>query len=211
MHRQQLLALLDRYQTRYLDEAAMVQKTRRFVSAHTDCFDRHVTHGHVSGSAWVINPSRSHVLMLHHRKLHLWLQPGGHADGSHDIAQVALQETAEESGVDYGQLKLLSNDIFDVDVHAIPATTTEPRHQHYDIRFLVELDDACSLAGNDESHAVAWIALSQVHRFNHFRSFHRMVQKTRQLAPQPIVAARAASFGFCGTSQVSRYRGRIRA
>lgn len=159
----------------------MVQKTQRFVSENENCFDRRLADGHVSGSAWVLNPSRSHVFMLHHRKLHLWLQPGGHADGNNDIVQVALNETTEESGADPSHVRLVSPDIFDVDVHTIPATATEPRHEHYDIRFLVELDDRKPLPGNDESHAVAWIPLEQVHRVNKFRSLYRMVQKTRQL------------------------------
>lgn len=181
MHRQQLLNLLDRYRTGQIEEAAMVAKTRRFVAENERCFDRHLPHGHVSGSAWVVNPTRSHVFLLHHRKLDLWLQPGGHADGNHDILEVALGETAEEAGADPRRVKLLTNEIFDVDVHVVHATATEPRHTHYDIRFLVELDDREPLPGNDESHAVAWVPLHQVMRLNNFRSVHRMLQKTRQL------------------------------
>lgn len=181
MHRQQLLSLLNNYRTPYMEEAAMVAKTRRFVQTHENCFDRKLAVGHVSGSAWVLNPQRTHVFMLHHRKLNLWLQPGGHADGNHDIVEVALNETVEESGAEPSQVRMLSDDIFDVDVHTIPAKGVEPRHEHFDIRFLLELDDRKPLAGNDESHAVAWVSLDQVHRFNNFRSLYRMVQKTRTL------------------------------
>jgi 8-oxo-dGTP pyrophosphatase MutT (NUDIX family) len=179
MHRNQLLQLLDTYRTGYIEEAAMVDKTRCFVRAHPDCFDRSLGHGHVSGSAWVLNPSRSHVFLMHHRKLNLWLQPGGHADNNHDIVDVALSETAEEAGVDPDHVRLLNDRIFDVDVHSVHATPTEPRHQHYDIRFLVELDDGVPLHGNNESYAVAWVPLNQVMRLNNFRSTYRMVEKTR--------------------------------
>lgn len=179
MHRRQLLTLLRDYRTRFLDEAAMLARTRRFVLEHERCFDRSLGHGHVSGSAWVVNPARSHVFLLHHRKLELWLQPGGHADNNHDIIEVALNETAEESGADREAIRLLSEGIFDLDVHLVRETPTEPRHWHYDIRFLVELDDRLHLPGNDESHAVAWVPLHQVMRLNNMRSVHRMVQKTR--------------------------------
>lgn len=179
MHRQQLLQLLDAYRTGYIEEAAMVEKTRRFVLEHPDCFDRGLKRGHVSGSAWVLNPAQTHVFLLHHRKLNFWLQPGGHADNNHDIIDVALSETAEESGADRNSLRLLSQSIFDVDVHDVYATATEPRHEHFDIRFLVELDDRLPLPGNDESHAVAWVPLHQVMRLNNFRSTYRMVAKTR--------------------------------
>jgi len=181
MHRRKLLALLDKYATPYLEEAAMVEKTRRFVLENTRCFDRQLDHGHVSGSAWVLNPARTHVFLLHHRKLNLWLQPGGHADNNHDIVEVALCETAEESGADPAHIRLLSEHIFDVDVHSVPATAQEPRHDHYDIRFLVELDDTLPLRGNRESFAVIWVPLHEVMRLNNFRSTYRMVQKTRRL------------------------------
>lgn len=159
----------------------MVEKTRRFVSENPRCFDRQSDHGHISGSAWVLNPTRTHVFLLHHRKLNLWLQPGGHADNNHDIIDVALSETAEESGTDPAHVRLLSERIFDVDVHSVPETADEPRHDHYDIRFLVELDDALPLSGNRESYAVGWVPLNEVMRLNNSRSTFRMVQKTRRL------------------------------
>lgn len=181
MHREKLLALLDEYATPYIEEAAMVEKTRRFILENERCFDRQLDHGHVSGSAWVLNPARSHVFLLHHRKLNLWLQPGGHADNNHDILQVALSETSEEAGADPASIRLLSEGIFDVDVHSVHETANEPRHNHFDIRFLVELDDTRPLHGNRESFAVAWVPLDDVMRLNNFRSTYRMVQKTRRL------------------------------
>ena len=182
MHRQQLLQLLADYKTPFIEEAAMVERTRRFVLQHVNCFDRHLLPGHVSGSAWVLNPARTHVLMMHHRKLDLWLQPGGHADGDPDIRRVVLKETAEEAGVDLGHVSWLGDAIFDVDVHTVHASVHDPRHDHFDIRFLVEIDDTVPLLGNDESHEVGWIALHDVPRFNNARSIFRMVQKTRRLA-----------------------------
>lgn len=159
----------------------MVERTRRFIMQHPNCFDRTLTAGHVTGSSWVLNPARTHVLMLHHRKLNLWLQPGGHADGDADITQVVLKETAEESGVDIENLILVSEDIFDVDVHTVHASRYDPRHEHFDIRFLVEIDDRLPIPGNEESHEIGWIALDQVMRFNNARSIYRLIQKTRCL------------------------------
>jgi len=179
MHRHQLLTLLRDYQTRFIDEAAMLAKTRRFVLEHERCFDRNLREGHISGSAWIINPAGSHVFLLRHRKLRLWLQPGGHADNNHDIIEVAMNETAEESGSNRNAIHLLSERIFDLDVHVVHETPHEPRHWHYDIRFLAELDDRLHLPGNDESHAVAWVPLHQVLQLNNMRSMYRMVQKTR--------------------------------
>jgi len=181
MHRQELLQLLADYKTPHMEEAAMVNRTRHFIAQHSNCFDRRLASGHVTGSAWVINPACSHVLMLHHRKLDLWLQPGGHADGDTDIIRVALKETAEESGIDIQQIKLLSESIFDVDVHTVHDSTHDFRHEHFDIRFLLEIDDSLPIPGNDESHEIGWVPLNQVSHFNNAISLRRMVQKTREL------------------------------
>jgi len=62
MHRQQLLQLLARYRTSYLEEAAMVERTRRFILRHENCFDRSLKPGHVTASAWVVDPARRGVM-----------------------------------------------------------------------------------------------------------------------------------------------------
>lgn len=181
MHRQALLALLDRHQTRFMDEAAHMRRTRDFVLDHPDCFHCDLWPGHVTGSAWVVSPDRCHVLLLHHGKHDQWFQPGGHADGDADILRVALRETSEETALDSSHIRLVSGEIFDVDQHTIPASHRGPRHEHYDIRFLVEMDDDLDIPGNAESHEILWVRLEDVARFNNNRSTHRMVEKTRQM------------------------------
>ncbi len=159
----------------------MVSRTLEFIQNHTNCFDRHLMHGHVSGSAWVVNPARTHTLLLHHRKLDRWFQPGGHADGDPDILQVVIKEVSEESGIDVSHIRLLSDNVFDVDIHTIYPSEHDERHIHYDVRFLIEIDDQLEIPGNDESHQIGWVALSQVSRFNNMRSLYRMTRKTEQM------------------------------
>ncbi len=181
MHRQELLSLLSRHQTRFMEEAAYIERARAFVEAHEDCFHCDLWPGHVTGSAWVVSPDRSRVLLLHHRKHEQWFQPGGHADGDADILRVALRETSEETGLDPSHIRLVSEAVFDVDVHSVPASERGPRHDHYDIRFLVEMDDDLEIPGNVESHEVIWVPLHEVARYNRNRSTYRMVDKTRRL------------------------------
>jgi 8-oxo-dGTP pyrophosphatase MutT (NUDIX family) len=184
MHRLELLKLLDRHDTRFMEEAAHLRRTRDFVLAHEDCFHCDLWPGHVTGSAWVVSPDRGRVLLLHHRKHDQWFQPGGHADGDADILRVALRETSEETGLDPSHIRLVSSEVFDLDIHTIPASHRGPRHDHYDIRFLVEMDDDLEIPGNDESHEILWVPLAEVARFNNNRSTHRMVEKTRRLRNQ---------------------------
>ena len=181
MHRQELLQLLNNHSTRFMDEAGFVARARAFVETNADCFHRDHWPAHVTGSAWVVSPDRSRVLMMHHRKLGQWFQPGGHADGDADILRVALRETAEETGLEARQVRLLHMEVFDVDVHSIAASEHDPRHEHIDIRFLVEIDDSLPVPGNDESHQVLWVRLNDVSAYNNNRSTWRMTEKTRRM------------------------------
>jgi len=181
VHRQELLQLLNHHDTRFLEEAGFVQRARAFVEANTDVFDREHLPMHVTGSAWVVSPDFSQALIMHHVKQDQWFQPGGHADGDADILRVALRETAEETGIDPEHAHLLSGEVFDVDIHAIPASVHDPWHEHIDIRFLVQIDNRLPVPGNDESHEVIWVALRDVSAYNNNRSTWRMVEKTRRL------------------------------
>lgn len=186
MHRQDLLQLLKNHKTRFMDEQAFLRRSIAFVEHHEDVFYRELWPAHVTGSAWVVSPGRSQVLMMHHKKLDQWFQPGGHADGESDIIRVALKETAEETGIDPSQIRLVDDNIFDVDIHTIPTHGSDPEHQHIDIRFLVEIDNEIPVPGNDESHDVLWIDLPAVSRYNRNRSTYRMLEKTRVMRNETL-------------------------
>jgi 8-oxo-dGTP pyrophosphatase MutT (NUDIX family) len=157
--RRMLLRLLDAHQTRYPEAATTVRLFREFALAHADCFERSCTIGHFTGSAWLIDPAGERVLLTHHRKLGLWLQLGGHADGDPDLAAVALREGEEESGL--GGL-VVEAEIFDVDRHIIPARGTEQEHWHYDVRFVVRALEGDQFVVSEESHELAWREITRV-------------------------------------------------
>jgi 8-oxo-dGTP pyrophosphatase MutT (NUDIX family) len=158
------------------EEQAMLEKLRRFVLENENCFERSLSIGHITGSAWIVDAGREHVLLTHHRRLDKWLQLGGHADGDPDVLQVALREAREESGID--RIRPVSESIFDVDIHEIPARGTEPAHFHYDVRFLLEADRSQILLMSTESKALAWVRLTDVRQLTGERSVLRMVEKT---------------------------------
>ncbi len=179
MQPKRFLDLLTQHQAADAAESQMLAQTILFVENNFNCFDRQLQIGHITGSAWVVNPSRTHALLMHHRKLGRWFQPGGHADGLPDVLKVALQEAHEETGLT--QIRAVSDAIFDVDVHQIPANAKEPAHLHYDIRFLVEADPAEKLIINSESKDLLWVRLGDVAQYNGDESMARMVQKTLSL------------------------------
>lgn len=130
-----------------------------FLSAHADAFERSCVPGHFTGSAWLVSIDGERVLLTHHRKLGLWLQPGGHADGDPDLRRVALREAVEETGL---RGLRIEPGIFDIDRHRIPARPGEPEHWHYDVRYVVRAgEDECFIV-SEESHALAWRPVAEV-------------------------------------------------
>jgi len=152
-------------------------KLLKFISNDGKIFSNNNLPGHITGSAWILNFQKTKVLLTHHVKLGIWIQLGGHADGSKDILAVTQREAEEESGLQ--SLSLLSKKIFDMDVHTIPIRKNFPKHLHYDVRFLYEADENERLQISDESHALKWIKLKDVNKYNNEPSIMRMVSKSR--------------------------------
>jgi len=179
MHRSRAIERLTEYRDRHADECDTVDRYLEFVRAEPRCFERDCWSGHVTGSAWVVDPSGERVLLTHHRKLGRWLQLGGHSDGDADSLRVAVREATEESGL---EVEPISPALFDVDIHLIPARGDDPAHHHFDARFaLVARTNAFRVS--DESHALEWVKIDEIQRFTTESSMLRMATKWRGRAP----------------------------
>lgn len=130
-----------------------------FLGRGQDVFMRGRLDGHFTGSAWLVSADGERVLLMHHRKLGRWLQPGGHADGDEDLARVALREAEEETGL--CDLAVTSR-IFDIDRHRIPARGEEPEHWHYDVRYVVRAQGSEAFVKNTESLSLAWRNITEL-------------------------------------------------
>lgn len=180
MHRNSLLQKLENYIPEDGEEIQFRDSFFQFISSYPDCFERTQQKGHITGSAWIINQSFDKALLTHHRKLDRWLQLGGHADGESNIIKVSQKEASEESGLQ--SLKLLSEDIFDIDIHPIPERKNEPEHLHYDVRFLFQADEYEPFYISEESINLGWIALDQLEeKTKKNASILRMARKTLSL------------------------------
>ena len=175
MSAKNLVNLLTDYLHSYPQEATTVNRYIDFVRNHSDCFERSQLAGHVTGSAWLVNRAGTHVLLTHHRKLNRCLQLGGHADGQTNALEVALKEATEESGIE--NIQALSEALFDVDIHQIPERNHEPAHFHYDARFALQVTDSDSFTVSDESHALAWVPISDMANHTDEVSMLRMADK----------------------------------
>lgn len=157
----------------------MVDRVKAFIAAHPDHLQRSQPAGHLTGSAWLADPTGRQVLLTHHRKLGIWVQLGGHADGDPDLLAVALREAHEESGIRV--IDAVSPAIFDLDIHPIPARGSEPAHHHYDVRFALRAGERRFVVG-DESHDLAWVTIDRLAEKTTEPSLLRMAAKWRRLA-----------------------------
>jgi 8-oxo-dGTP pyrophosphatase MutT (NUDIX family) len=127
--------------------------------------DRHRMDGHVTGSAFVVDPARRSVLLIHHRSLGRWFQPGGHVDTGETVAAGAEREAREETGLAALALAAWHDDAelpIDIDPHMIPANARrgEDAHWHFDVRYLFTADSTAPLAAQvAEVEGVRWAPL----------------------------------------------------
>ena len=182
-HFPQLGAALDDYRARHPGDGELVAAFGAFLASHAAVFERGHLLGHFTGSAWLVSADGARVLLMHHRKLDRWLQPGGHADpGEARGEEVALREAAEETGIAGLALHPKAPAPFDVDVHAIPARKDEPAHEHLDVRYLfIAPEGALATVDAAEAHAFAWVPLDEVTTGRSDASVARAARKIRQL------------------------------
>jgi 8-oxo-dGTP pyrophosphatase MutT (NUDIX family) len=164
------------------EEARDRERILDFVLRHERPFDRSIPEGHLTGSAITVSADGSRFLLLHHRKLGRWLQPGGHGDpGEATGEEVALREAFEESGVAGLLLHPSAPRPLDVDVHDIPARGGEPAHEHLDLRYLVVAPGGAAVAPNlAELHEVRWVPWDEVDLLGPDHGLRRALAKARR-------------------------------
>ena len=191
-----LIHELERYRESWIgtedrfDQTATLNRYLAFLEAQPDAAERSCRPGHLTGSALVLTPERDRVLLHLHGKLGIWIQLGGHADGSYDLAGTALREAREESGMERFRILDWSRAFdsqgsrptcFDLDIHLIPARASEPAHEHFDARYLLIAEDPEAFRRSDESIELKWLTLEEAYRLTSETSMRRQFDKVRFL------------------------------
>jgi 8-oxo-dGTP pyrophosphatase MutT (NUDIX family) len=141
---------------------------RRQLASGDDIHSCRTFPGHVTTSAFILDRQGRKILLIHHRSLERWLQPGGHYEPPDDLAGSALREAVEETGMQELMIDpwhQVSGLPVDIDSHSIPARPArgEPEHWHHDIRYVVRAQEDSAIRPDlSEVHGAEWRPLSDL-------------------------------------------------
>jgi 8-oxo-dGTP pyrophosphatase MutT (NUDIX family) len=129
-------------------ERKSIDQFLRVVPRLVSPFSEHADPTHITGSAIVVGDRG--VVLHRHKRLNMWLQPGGHIEEGETPPEAAVREAGEETGLavrhpDSGPW------LVHLDVHPGPRG-----HTHLDVRYVVYADDVEPAPASDESQEVAW-------------------------------------------------------
>lgn len=127
------------------------------------------------------------IVLVHHKKMNVWLQPGGHMEQFENPVETAIRETKEETGLD---ISFLLKKIEFIDTFAsklpvpdffleetIPAHKNEPEHFHLDLFYKVEIPFQTLQVQQEESHDIGWFTLEEALKLPMYENTKMLIKK----------------------------------
>lgn len=108
---------------------------------------------HLVTSIFVFNPENQKFLMIKHKKVGKWLQPGGHLEKGEKPHEAALREAFEETGIN---VKIISK-------LAMAEYISEKTHVHVDFVYLAcPLENQKETVNHEETDGLSWFSLKEI-------------------------------------------------
>lgn len=156
-------------------EELLVNRVLEFLTLKYPC-SKYNKKGHITASAFIVDQKCNYCLLTNHKSLNKWIQLGGHIENDSSIIKAAKREAYEESSLK--SLKLVTENIFDIDIHKIP-NTDNTFHYHFDIRFLFMADKNEEFVVSKESLDLKWVSLKNLELYNCNNSLLKMREKLK--------------------------------
>lgn len=143
---------------------------------------------HFTASVWLRTKGpEKKVLLIHHKKMNSWVQPGGHIERFENPIATAIREVKEETGIDIGFLQkliapydLLAKALPTPDFFLeefIPERKDEPEHYHLDLMYVVDVPEQTVTLSEGESHEIGWFTEEEALALPMFKNTEVIIKK----------------------------------
>lgn len=142
-----------------------------------------------TATTFIFNKNRTKVLLIFHKKLQLWLPPGGHIDADECPHEAALREVFEETGIKATLVPYwLDLDINNPSEHQvpnpycilsehIPAYKEKEAHIHVDFIYLAEANEETLTMAEREITDAGWFTKDMVKNCKTTDGVHKICEK----------------------------------
>lgn len=107
----------------YKSESNNLEQFKEFINNKSNIFDSQNTVGHITASGFIYSKEDESILLLSHKKLNRYLQPGGHVELSdNNLLETVLREIKEETQLTNLELVNIFSDKnvpFDINIHIL--------------------------------------------------------------------------------------------
>ncbi|MFE6054288.1 NUDIX hydrolase [Kitasatospora sp. NPDC056446] len=159
-HSPDLARLLDGHRPQGPTETADHERARGLLGT-PDAWDRGTFPLHFTASALIVHPPTRRVLLRWHVRQQAWLQVGGHGDpGETRALDIALREGREETGLT-DLTPWPGPDLVHLAVVPVPASATEPAHDHADLRFLLATGTPDRARPENPASPLEWLTVEE--------------------------------------------------
>jgi 8-oxo-dGTP pyrophosphatase MutT (NUDIX family) len=120
---------------------------------------------HFTATTFIV--CKNKVLLHPHKKLGIWLPPGGHIDRDELPEEAALREIREETGLDVeiyqaGPVRVFKDVQVLLQPYVVLLETINPFHQHIDFNYFARSHSEELRPGVGESTDMRWLTQAEV-------------------------------------------------
>jgi len=132
---------------------------------------------HFCVSVYVYDDKNDKMLLVKHKKMGKWVQPGGHIEANESPEEAAIRETFEETGL---KVELIGErkprDIDFIIPLAIQNNKVKDDHYHMDFVYVAKVVGNNELVKNEEeTDGIAWFSLEDVKKEG-FETFDDVIE-----------------------------------